>query len=157
GWGLDELLFQRHSRVFSIPNGIDWEAWNPATDTALAARYTARDALAGKARCRAMLRQEFGLPDDSSVPLVGVVSRLVDQKGLDLIAATAKELSALPLQVVVLGTGQPQYERLFRRLAKNSANVRAHIGFDVALSRRIYAGSDFFLMPSAFEPGGLGQ
>src|SRR5207245_19292 len=85
------------------------------------------------------------------------VSRLVDQKGFDLIAEIAAELRELPLQLVVLGTGHPRYEQLFRDLASSSAHIRAHIGFDVALSHRIYAGSDFFLMPSAFEPGGLGQ
>jgi starch synthase len=88
--------------------------------------------------------------------VIGIVSRLVDQKGFDLIAEIASELRDLPLQLVVLGTGHPGYEQLFRDLSASS-NVRAYIGFDVALSHRIYAGADFFLMPSAFEPGGLGQ
>lgn len=157
GWGLDEVLFQRHTRVFGIPNGIDWDAWDPATDADLAARYTADDAPAAKAQNRAALRQEFGLPDDIDVPVVGVVSRLVDQKGFDLVAEIADELRHLPLQIVVLGTGQPRYEQLFRELSGSTSNVRAHIGFDVPLSHCIYAGADFFLMPSAFEPGGLGQ
>ena len=157
GWGLDELLFQRHSRIFGIPNGLDWDAWNPATDSDLAVQYTAEDARAGKLRNRSALREEFGLPDDAELPLVGIVSRLVDQKGFDLIAAIAAELGKLPIQLVVLGSGQPHYEQLFRELAASTPNVRARIGFDVALSRRIYAGADFFLMPSAFEPGGLGQ
>ena len=91
------------------------------------------------------------------MPLIGIVSRLVDQKGFDLIAAIADELRKLPLQLVVLGTGQPQYESLFLELAASTSHVRARIGFDVALSHRIYAGADFFLMPSMFEPGGLGQ
>ena len=81
----------------------------------------------------------------------------MDQKGFDLIASIADELRNLPLQLVVLGTGHPRYEHLFRDLATSTRNVRASIGFDSALSHRIYAGSDFFLMPSAFEPGGLGQ
>ena len=157
GWGLDEVLFQRHPRIFGIPNGLDWDAWNPATDGDITMRYTAAEAPMAKARNRTALRQEFGLPDDPDVPLVGIVSRLVDQKGFDLIAAIAAELRELPLQLVVLGTGHPRYEQLFRELAMSTANVRARIGFDVALSRRIYAGADFFLMPSAFEPGGLGQ
>lgn len=156
GWGLDEVLFQRHPRVLGIPNGIDWDAWNPETDRALAATYGAATADAGKAQDRAALREEFGLPE-ADVPVVGVVSRLVDQKGFDLVAAIADDLRGLPLQLVVLGTGHPEYERLFRELSDTSDNVRARIGFDVALSHRIYAGSDFFLMPSAFEPGGLGQ
>jgi starch synthase len=157
GWGLDEVLFQRHPRIFGIPNGLDWDAWNPATDSYLAAQYSAGDALPAKARNRTALRQEFGLPEDPAMPLVGIVSRLVDQKGFDLIAEIAAELRELPLQLVVLSTGHPRYEQLFRDLATSTANVRVHIGFDVALSHRIYAGADFFLMPSAFEPGGLGQ
>src|SRR5437764_3161941 len=157
GWGLDEVLFQRHPRVFGIPNGLDWDAWNPATDENLAVQYTAAEAPSAKARNRTALRQEFGLPDDPDVPVVGIVSRLVDQKGFDLIAEISAELRELPLQLVVLGTGHPRYEQLFSELSKNTGNVRARIGFDVALSHRIYAGADFFLMPSAFEPGGLGQ
>jgi starch synthase len=150
------VLFQRHTRLFGIPNGIDWDAWNPATDSNLAECYSADDT-AGKAAERTALRAEFGLPDAAGVPVVGVVSRLVDQKGFDLVAAIADELRELPLQLVVLGSGHPRYEDLFRVLSESSGNVRARIGFDVPLSHRIYAGSDFFLMPSAFEPGGLGQ
>lgn len=157
GWGLDELLCQRHSRVFGIPNGIDWTEWNPAGDAALAVPYTCKTALKGKQRNRKALLKEFGLPTDGSQPVLGMVTRLVDQKGLDLIAALAEQLGDLPLQLIVLGTGQPRYEQLFRDLSERTPNVRARIGFDVALSHRIYAGSDFFLMPSAFEPGGLGQ
>ena len=157
GWGLDEVLFQRHSRIFGIPNGLDWDEWNPASDSNLAVRYSAAEAAGAKASNRTTLRHEFGLPDDLDVPLVGIVSRLVDQKGFDLIEAIAAELRGLPLQLVALGSGQPRYEKLFRELAANTANTRARIGFDAALSHRIYAGADFFLMPSAFEPGGLGQ
>ncbi len=157
GWGLDGVLLQRRSRVFGIPNGIDWDAWNPATDEDIAVRFTVSDAVSAKVRNRTVLRQEFRLPDDLDLPLVGIVSRLVDQKGFDLLAAIAGELRELPLQLVVLGTGHHQYEEMFRYLAMNTGNIRARIGFDVALSHRIYAGSDFFLMPSAFEPGGLGQ
>jgi starch synthase len=157
GWGLDEVLFQRHPRLFGIPNGLDWEAWNPATDKDIVVQYTASEAPTAKVRNRTALREEFGLPDDPDQPLMGIVSRLVDQKGFDLLAELAAELRDLPLQLVVLGTGHPRYELLFRELATSTNNVRARIGFDVPLSHRIYAGSDFFLMPSAFEPGGLGQ
>ncbi len=157
GWGLDEVLFQRHPRIFGIPNGLDWDAWNPATDVDLVEQYSAAEATTAKAHNRTALRQEFGLPDDPDVPVVGIVSRLVDQKGFDLIAEISAELRELPLQLVVLGTGHPRYEQVFSELSKNTGNVRARIGFDVALSHRIYAGADFFLMPSAFEPGGLGQ
>jgi starch synthase len=157
GWGLDEVLFQRHPRIFGIPNGLDWNAWNPETDSDIAERYTAAQAPTAKAHNRTALRQECGLPDDPELPLMGIVSRLVDQKGLDLIAEIAAELRDMPLQLIVLGTGQPRYEQLFSELAGSTGNIRARIGFDAALSHRIYAGADFFLMPSAFEPGGLGQ
>jgi starch synthase len=157
GWGLDEILFQRSPRIFGIANGLDWDAWDPATDSNLTARYSAAGAVKAKARNRAALRKEFRLTASPLAPLVGIVSRLVDQKGFDLIASIASELRDLPLQLVVLGTGQPRYEQELRELAGTSDNVRAHIGFDIALSHRIYAGADFFLMPSAFEPGGLGQ
>lgn len=157
GWGLDELLTQRRSRLFGIPNGIDWEVWNPTTDADLAATYDASTAPIAKPANRAALRAEFDLPDKPDVPLIGMVTRLVDQKGLDLIAALASDLPALPCQLVVLGAGHPHYEALFRELSASSSNIRARIGFDAPLSHRIYAASDFFLMPSAFEPGGLGQ
>ena len=157
GWGLDEVLFQRHPRLFGIPNGLDWDTWNPATDNNLVAQYSAAEALPAKVRNRTALRQEFRLPDDPDLPVVGIVSRLVDQKGFDLIAEIADELRELALQLVVLGTGHPHYEQMFRDLATSTSNIRVYIGFDVALSHRIYAGADFFLMPSAFEPGGLGQ
>lgn len=157
GWGLDETLYQRHPRIFGIPNGLDWDAWNPATDKELVAPYTTEEAPVAKMRNRSALREEFGLVDEPTVPVIGIVSRLVDQKGFDLIAAIASELRNLRLQLVVLGSGQPRYEQFFRELADSTNNVRACIGFNLALSRRIYAGSDFFLMPSVFEPGGIGQ
>ena len=157
GWGLDEILFQRHSRIFGIPNGLDWDVWNPATDDNLAFPYTVAEAPEAKPRNRTSLRQEFDLPDDPARPLIGIVSRLVDQKGFDLIAELAGELRELPLQLVVLGSGHPHYEQVFHDLASTTNHIRTRIGFDVPLSLRIYAGADFFLMPSAFEPGGLGQ
>jgi starch synthase len=157
GWGLDEVLFQRHPRIFGIPNGLDWDAWNPATDKVLTVRYTETDAPEAKKRNRSALRQEFGLPDEPEVPLLGIVSRLADQKGFDLIAEIANGLRDLPLQLVVLGKGDAGYVQLFHELEATTSNVRACIAFDDPLSRRIYAGADFFLMPSKFEPGGLGQ
>jgi starch synthase len=157
GWGLDEVLARRHSRLFGIPNGIDWDAWNPASDPDLAATYGPATAASGKQRNRAALRRELGLPAARLTPVVGMVTRLVDQKGIDLLAALASELPQLPLQLVVLGAGHAPYEALFRDLSAAHGNVRAIIGYNAPLSHRIYAGSDLFLMPSAFEPGGLGQ
>jgi starch synthase len=157
GWGLDELLAQRRSRLRGIPNGIDWDAWNPATDRALTSRYSAARAPKAKRANRAALLAEFGLEEDPAVPLVTMVTRLVDQKGIDLLAEISAQLCDLPLHLIVLGAGQPKYEAWLRDLSATSANVRARIGYDADLSRRLYAGGDFFLMPSAFEPGGLGQ
>lgn len=157
GWGLDEVLARRHSRLFGIPNGIDWEAWNPATDGDIAVTYLPATAASGKQRNRAALRRELNLPSPRLTPVVGMVTRLVDQKGIDLLAALAHELPRLPLQLVVLGAGHKSYEELFTELGAASPNIRAVIGFNAPLSHRIYAGSDLFLMPSAFEPGGLGQ
>lgn len=157
GWGLDEVLFQRHTRLSGIPNGLDWNEWNPATDTVISTHYTLENVTTGKKSNRSALRQEFALPDDPDVPLIAIVSRLVDQKGFDLLAAIATTFGDLPLQLLVLGTGHPRYEQLFRDLAATTGTVRARIGFDVALSHRIYAGADLFLMPSLFEPGGLSQ
>src|SRR5262249_6387962 len=121
GWGLDEVLFQRHTRIFGIPNGLDWKGWNPATDKDLPVQYptidTAQDVSEARAHNRSALPQEFALPDIPDWPLVGIVSRLVDQKGFDLLASIAQELGNLPLQLVVLGTGHPRYEQLFRELA----------------------------------------
>lgn len=157
GWGLDEVLTRRRSRVFGIPNGIDWDVWNPAADPEIAATYTPATAASGKQRNRAALRRELGLPATRLTPVVGMVTRLVDQKGIDLLAALAEELPQLPMQLVVLGAGHAPYEALLRDLSAVSSNIRAIIGFNAGLSHRIYAGSDLFLMPSAFEPGGLGQ
>ena len=160
GWGLDGFLAYRHARIFGIPNGLDWDVWNPATDNAIPAQYSETDieqVAVAKARNRSVLRQAYGLSDDPTIPLIGIVSRLVDQKGFDLIAAIANELRSLPLQLFVLGSGYYYYEQLFDELNSSSDNVRDYLGFNAALSHRVYAGSDFFLMPSAFEPGGLGQ
>jgi starch synthase len=160
GCGLDEVLFQRRPRLFGILNGIDQEKWNPENDSHIAEPYTTKTAPAGKARNRAALLKEVGLPANPGCPVVGIVSRLTDQKGFDLIAGIVDSLSNLPLQLIVLGDapeGQRRHEELLRKLFDTTLNVRGKIGFDEPLSHRIYAGSDFLLMPSAFEPCGLGQ
>lgn len=144
-------------RLLGILNGIDYEEWNPQTDPHIPAHYSADD-LSGKAVCKAQLQTECGWQPDPSKAVIGLVSRLTDQKGLDLIKAIGARILQLPVQLVVLGTGDPSYERYFRALHKrHRAKVHATIGFDNALAHRIYAGSDMFLMPSRFEPCGLGQ
>jgi starch synthase len=162
GCGLDEVLSQRSPRLFGILNGIDQEKWNPEDDSHIAEPYTATTASAGKAHNRAALLEDknIRLRDTPGWPVVGIVSRLADQKGFDLIAGIADTLPNLPLQLVVLGDaprGQRHYEELFQKLFDTTPNVRGKIGFDEPLSHRIYAGSDFLLMPSAFEPCGLAQ
>ncbi len=152
GCGLQPYLQARGPSLTGILNGIDTEVWNPAEDAHLPASYTAED-LAGKARCKAALLQDMGL-QDSGRPLIGIVSRLTDQKGFDLLRPLFPELASLA-DLVVLGTGDARLEAAFRREAGPHVGVR--IGFDEALAHRIEAGADLFLMPSRFEPCGLNQ
>lgn len=144
-------------RLEGIVNGIDYEEYNPATDPRIPAHYSADDP-SGKALCKEALQKECGFTPDPSAPVMGMITRLADQKGLDLIAPIANKILELGFQFVVLGTGDPRYEQLFTELAsKYPQQMKAFIGFDPDLAQRIYAGSDMFLMPSRFEPCGLGQ
>ena len=157
GEALDGFLRWDVHRLVGIVNGIDVAAWDPATDAALAQRYSA-GAPGGKAACRTALAQELGLALGERDVLVGVIARLTGQKGVDLIADAVPELHRLGVKLALLGSGEPELEQRFRYLAgAHGENVAVRIGFDLALSRRIYAGSDAFLMPSRFEPCGLGQ
>jgi starch synthase len=158
GEGLDGFLRWDTERLVGIVNGIDDEMWDPAVDDALAATYSAA-APAAKVANRAALVAELGfLGVDDATPIIGVVSRLAGQKGLDLVADLVPELATLGARLVVLGSGEKELERRFRWLGDTFRDhLRAIIGFDVALSRRIYGGSDLFLMPSRFEPCGIGQ
>src|SRR5262245_19753986 len=153
GCGLQPFLRQRGEALTGILNGIDTEVWNPATDPHIAAHFS-RAELAGKKACRAALAREMGLSADDHRPVVGVVSRLTEQKGLDLLRPVMPEITALA-DLVVLGTGDPRLEAAFRAEAGRHVGVR--IGFDESLAHRIEAGSDLFLMPSRFEPCGLNQ
>ena len=155
GEGLDWLFRAREHDVHGILNGIDMQSWNPATDNALAARYSVDDRT-GKAACKRALQQECGLPQEAETPLIAMVGRLTAQKGLNLVAEASQRILATGAQLVVLGTGDRQFEELFAWLERAyPQQVRAFITFDVALSRRMYAGADLFLMPSEFEPCGL--
>lgn len=158
GERLDGLLRRRSDRVTGILNGIDTTVFDPATDRHIAANYSADD-LTGRTACRASLLRTLGWPEDSPRPLLGIVTRLVEQKGVDLLDQVVPwMISRTDAQLVILGSGQPNIETVFRRYAKEYPDrVAAHIGFDAALAQRIYAGSDAFLMPSRFEPCGLGQ
>jgi starch synthase len=159
GSGLQGLMQTLHTRgaLSGIINGIDYEVYNPATDPRIPCHFSA-DSPIGKAQCKAALQAESGLPQISDIPVIGLISRLADQKGLDLIHQISESLLRQPVQFVLLGTGDPAYERYFTQLqTRFPAQVHARIGFDVDLAQRIYAGSDLFLMPSRFEPCGLGQ
>ncbi|MBC8076932.1 MAG: glycogen synthase [Chloroflexales bacterium] len=158
GEGLHWLLRSRADRLFGILNGIDTAIFNPATDRYLPAHYNADD-LSGKAICKVALQRECGLEEAAGRPLLGLVSRLVDQKGLDILAPVLWPLLAnTDAQLVVLGTGELRYHDAFANVARAfPGRFSLNLKFDAGLAQRIYAGCDMFLMPSRFEPGGLGQ
>jgi starch synthase len=158
GYGLDDVVRRRAGALRGILNGVDRDEWNPATDAHLAARFTAAQP-AGKAECKSALLRELGLPASPELPVVGVVSRLWDQKGLDLaVGVLPRLLREGKLRFVLLGSGDPALEQEYRRLATDFPDLCAvRIGYDHGLSHRIEAGADFFLMPSRFEPCGLNQ
>ncbi|MEQ9406072.1 MAG: glycogen synthase GlgA [Fuerstiella sp.] len=158
GEGLDGLLSFRRDDLVGILNGIDDTIWNPETDPHLPAHYSVSSVRPGKPACKAHLQERMGLPQREAVPLIGMVSRLSDQKGLDLFAQCAERLLFHDVQFVFLGTGDPQYENFLQHLAdQHPTRVAAMIGFDESLAHQIEAGSDAFLMPSRFEPCGLNQ
>jgi starch synthase len=157
GEGLDGFLTGGVKRLVGIVNGIDDEAWNPATDGALPARYSAEEP-AGKAACRRALAEEHGLSLGPRTVVAAMVTRLADQKGCDIVADLVPELFGLDVRLIVLGAGDALLEDRFRWLSRVFRDhVAVTIGFDVARARRIYAGADVFLMPSRFEPCGIGQ
>ncbi len=157
GEGLDGLLRERSPVLHGILNGIDDEAWNPATDRHLPARYNA-DALAGKQICKRELAGEAQLALAPGTPIAGIVTRMTSQKGTDIVLGVAEDLLRLGIGLVVLGSGDGHLEQGFRDLAgRHPDRVGVHIGYDEALSHRIEAGADLFLMPSRYEPCGLNQ
>lgn len=155
GYGLDGVLREQSGKLYGILNGIDNNINDPTTAD-IAKNYSARG-LSGKKVCKRALQQKLGLPE-SDVPMIGIISRLADQKGLDLIAIAADELISMDIQIVVLGTGEGRYEQLFRHMAWRAPDrVSTNIFFSDELAIDIYAAADLFLMPSLFEPCGLGQ
>jgi starch synthase len=158
GCGLDGLLRAHAARLRGIVNGIDVQAWNPATDAALAARYDAQSLAQGKAANRLALQRELGLEPSPAPLLVGMVARFAGQKGTDLLPAALPLLQGLPLQFAVLGRGEARLEHALREWAEGApGSVALRIGHDEALAHRIFAGADVFLMPSRHEPCGLTQ
>jgi starch synthase len=157
GSGLQKLLASRREDLWGIVNGIDVDVFDPATDKNIPAGYTAAD-MRGKAQDKAALQKELGLAVGTSIPLFGVIGRLVEQKGIDILTPVAPEILRTGAQIAVLGTGEPKYEAMWKELAEHHrGTLSLTLGFDAALAQRIYAGSDMFLMPSRFEPCGLGQ
>jgi starch synthase len=158
GHGLEGITRQRADRLTGILNGVDYSEWNPETDTHIAANYSPAD-LEGKRICRNDLLQLLGLSDsDGRTPVVGVVSRFAAQKGFDLLAEVAETMMRQNLLLVALGTGEPKYEELFRKLAaQHSSKCAVRIAYDNVVAHKIEAGSDIFLMPSRYEPCGLNQ
>jgi starch synthase len=157
GWGLDGVLRDRHDVVHGVVNGIDDAVWNPAADPHLTARFGPED-LRGKAACKAALQRQCGLPQ-RKVPLIGIVSRFAEQKGLDLVAQALPDLfDRGPLQCVILGDGGNGVQLLIESVAKQFPDrLRSFAQMDERLAHRIIAGADMILVPSRFEPCGLTQ
>jgi len=159
-FGFEGILRHRAAQLTGILNGIDADVWNPAEDRYLPTPYQSED-LAGKVDAKRILLDTYGLPAGDDLdrrPVVAMISRMVDQKGLDLIAAVSEQLPHLGATFVILGTGEPRYEEMWRSLARRYPDrVGVRIGFDEPLSHVIEAGADLFMMPSRFEPCGLNQ
>ena len=157
--GLDAVLSNAGWKLTGITNGIDVNTFNPATDPALPANYDANSFVEGKAACKAALQKEVGLPVKADTPLMVMVTRLAGHKGLDLLCYIARRLMwEQDCQLLILGTGEAQFEEFFRELAREFPDkVAAKITFDLGLAARIYAGGDIYLMPSKSEPCGLSQ
>lgn len=157
GEGLDALLRERQDGIAGIVNGIDTVTFDPAADPHLAANFSLRD-LTPRARNKAALQRELGLPVEADTPLLGMVSRLADHKGLDLLAPVVPHIVERGAQLAVLGTGDPRHHELLSQAAsQHPDHVAVALRFDPPLAQRIYGGSDIFLMPSRHEPCGLGQ
>lgn len=157
GCGLQGILRERSSDVTGILNGVDYTVWSPSRDHRLPYRYTVNN-LSGKQKNKVELLRQIGLPLRDKVPLIGMITRLTPQKGLDLLEDAADELLVRPVQLVVLGTGDEQYHAFLQKLERTYPDkVRVFLKFDDALAHRIEAAADMLLMPSRYEPCGLNQ
>jgi starch synthase len=158
GFGLEGVLRTRSSTVAGILNGVDYDEWSPEADKFIVARYSPQD-LSGKAKCRHDLLAAFDITGaDTSLPVIGIVSRFAAQKGFDLIAQIMERLAREEMIIVALGNGDKTYEEMFLRLAKQfPQKIAVKVAYDNAIAHKIEAGSDMFLMPSKYEPCGLNQ
>jgi starch synthase len=157
GFGLEGVLRSRNPNIAGILNGVDYCEWNPAIDRHIASNYSP-ESLDGKQECRRDLLKTFSLDPESTTPVIGIVSRFAAQKGFDLIALAADRLAHEDVTMVVLGSGDQDYEDLFHRLVRQyPGRFAVKVGYDDELAHKIEAGSDMFLMPSRYEPCGLNQ
>jgi len=157
GCGLDPVLRARQTSLFGILNGVDYDEWNTTQNKHLTAAYSI-EAMDGKAADKAALQAEMGLPIAPDLPLFGSITRLADQKGVDIQLGALEEMLAAPMQFCLLGSGSPEFEQGYHNLARrHPGKVAIRLGYNQGLSHRIEAGCDFFLMPSKFEPCGLNQ
>jgi starch synthase len=157
GWGLEDVVRERAADLYGILNGVDYEEWDPAHDPFIAAKYSPRN-MKGKALCKQDLQAALGLPQRADVPLFGVVSRMVQQKGTDIIAEAIHRILEMDVQFVMVGNGEPWAHCYFGDVAAAHPDKFAcYIGYNEALAHKVEAGADFFVMPSSFEPCGLNQ
>ncbi|MCB0730814.1 MAG: glycogen synthase GlgA [Ignavibacteriae bacterium] len=157
GSGMDGYLWGRHTDFYGIVNGVDYNVWNPETDKYIPYHYTIDD-LTGKLKNKKFLLDKLGMPFSSDIPLIGIVSRLVKQKGFDIISEILNKILDLNLQLVILGSGEDDYENMFQDAANKYPNkMGVYFGYNEELAHLIEAGSDIFLMPSHYEPCGLNQ
>jgi len=156
-WGLERLINDKAYKLYGILNGVDYDEWSPSTDKLILYNFDI-DNLAGKALCKSVLQEKYKLPQRKEVPLIGLVGRFAEQKGISLLAASIYKLLELDIQIVMLGTGEKWAEHFFQDIAVHNADKFAiTVGYDNNLAHLIEAGSDMFLMPSLFEPCGLNQ
>jgi len=156
-FGLGEVLQQNRQKLFGILNGVDYDRWNPSTDKFLPANFSP-ESPAGKAKCKRFLQAELKLPVNPKIPLLGMITRLVEQKGIDLITESLGELMAQDIQLAILGVGAEGYQEKLRDLSRRWPDRFVFVvDYNDRLSHLIEAGSDFFIMPSRYEPCGLNQ
>ncbi|MFC1833894.1 glycogen synthase GlgA [Thermodesulfobacteriota bacterium] len=157
GFGLEGILLEKGAQLSGILNGVDYQLWNPTDDSALPARFDSID-LSGKEICKREFQREAGLPDEPHTPLLGMVSRLSNQKGIDLLEGVVPWLMEQDVQLALLGTGEDRFHKSFRELSKKYPdNISVFLKFDQDLAHRIFAASDMLIVPSRYEPCGLNQ